>query len=100
MKDNKFLGEEFLETYIKYYQKEFPCFKFIEIDKLNEFFDTLKGSKAIEMYINIDTYGSGREAYFTVDGEQITTYGIGYLIDEMNKDKRFRQYLKNINIGE
>lgn len=100
MNDNKFLGEEFLETYIKYYQKEFPCFKFIEINKLNEFFDTLKGSKAIEMYINMDTYGSGREVYFTVDGEQITTYGIGYLIDEMNKDKKFRNYLKNINKGE
>ena len=93
MNDNKFLGEEFLETYIKYYQKKFP-YKFIEIDKLNDFFDSLKGSKAIEMYINMDTYGSGRELYFTVDGEQITTYTIGYFIDEMNNDKSFRQYLK------
>lgn len=92
--NEEFLGEEYIEKYIKYLEDK-GYGKFIEIEKLDAFFDTLKGSKAIKMYIEMETLGGGgREAYFSVDGDYITTYTIGYFIDEMNKDKKFRQYLK------
>lgn len=98
--NEEFLGDKYISIYIKYLEDK-GYGKFIEIEKLDAFFDTLKGSKAIKMYLEMDTIGGGgREGYFSVDGDYITTYRLGYFIDEMNNDKSFRQYLKNINTGE
>lgn len=96
--NEQFLGDKYIDIYIKYIEDNGDNTKFIEIEKLDDFFDTLKGSKAIKMYLEMETIGGGgREAYFSVDGDYITTYRLGFFIDEMNNDKRFRQYLKRRN---
>ena len=89
-----FLDDKFIDKYIDYCNNTYKR-GYIDISKLNDYFDTLKGSEAVKMYQAIDTIGgSGREVYFTLDGNYITTYRIGYLIDEMNKDKKFKEYLQ------
>ena len=94
------LTDKLMQLYIKYLKENYSLAIFRPVSELYDFLDTLTGRKAFNLCENAITYGDTQD-YFSYDGKcELNFYSKGCLIDDINKDKKFIEYLHVNNYFE
>lgn len=92
-KDIVILDESLINLYNNYCQDFLYWGKYRPIDELDDFLDTLNGSFAFKLCENADDLSNGVREYFAYNGEQLFFCSLNKLIEDMNNDEDFRDYL-------
>ena len=95
-KDTISFDKSLIDLYNEYIRGEYYWGNYRPIDELDDFLDTLSGSLVFKLCENADDLSNGVRDYFAYSDGQLFFCSAGRLIDDMNNDKDFRNYLDNI----